>query len=146
MKYTLNQIKARLETFAAAHLQVKGNISFGEIEEVTNQAIECFPYMFCIVQPSNFSGHQIEFSITIVVMDLVAKDLSNRWDVWSDTAQILSDIRAYMNDPAFDDLYIMPDDLPITPFAERFTDDVTGWSGDFKFRIVDVKDRCALPI
>ncbi len=146
MNYTLNQIKARLEQFANAHLQLKGSISFGEIEEVSNQSVYKFPYMFGVLQPASFVGKQIEFTITIVIMDLVEKDLSNRWEVWSDTSQMFADLRAYLNDPDFDDMYVFNDSITITPFADRFTDDVTGWSGDIKFTVNELKDRCALPV
>jgi len=146
MSFTINQIKKRLEDFANAHLQLKGSISFGELEEVSNQSIYKFPYMFCVIQPSSFIDREFELNMTIIIMDLVEKDLSNRWEVWSDIQLMFSDLRAYLNDPAHDDEYIIDDNITITPFADRFTDDVTGWGGDIRFTISDLKDRCAIPL
>lgn len=146
MNYTLNQIAAKLRTFATSHGQIKGNYSFGELEEVSNQGVLNFPYMFCILKPGLLGSQNVEINISIIVMDLVNKDLSNRMEVWSDTLQILTDLRAYLDDPSFDDLFTIDiQNIPTTPFADRFTDDVTGWVADLKFRIVDLKDRCAIP-
>lgn len=102
--------------------------------------------MFCILQPSSFITREFEVNMTIVIMDLVEKDISNRWEVWSDIQLMFSDLRAFLNDPLQDDNYIIDDNITITPFADRFTDDVTGWSGDIRFTISDLKDRCAIPI
>lgn len=146
MSYTINQIKKRLEDFANAHLQLKGSVSFGELEEVSNQGVLKFPYMFGILQPGSFIGKQFEVRMTIVIMDLVEKDLSNRWEVWSDTQLMFGDLRAFLNDPDFDDEYVFDDNITLTPFADRFTDDVTGWSADVTFRINELKDRCAIPL
>lgn len=138
-------MKARLETFASSHLQIK-EIRFGELEEVSNQGEYLFPYMFCMLQPSRFEGTQLVYVIDIIIMDLVNKNLDNRWEVWSDIALIMSDLRAYLNTPSFDDDYILENDFQITPFADRFTDDVTGWLGVFELKINDVKDRCVIPL
>lgn len=146
MAYTINQIKKRLESFADQHLQLKGSVSFGEIEEVSNQGILKFPYMFCVLQPSTFITREFEINLTIVIMDLVEKDLSNRWEVWSDIQLMFSDLRAFLNTPEFDDNYTVDDNITITPFADRFTDEVTGWSGNIKFTVSDLKDRCSIPI
>jgi hypothetical protein len=146
VSYTINQIKKRLEDFANAHLQLKGSVSFGELEEVSNQGVLKFPYMFGILQPGSFIGKQFEVRMTIVIMDLVEKDLSNRWEVWSDTQLMFGDLRAFLNDPDFDDEYVFDDNITLTPFADRFTDDVTGWSADVTFRINELKDRCAIPL
>lgn len=146
MNYTLNQVAKVLRTFAETHGQIKGNFSFGELEEVSNDGITQFPYMFCILKPSLLGNQNAEINISIIIMDLVNKDLSNRLEVWSDVQQIFIDLRAYLSDPAFEDYFIIDEvNIPITPFADRFTDDVTGWVGDFKFKIVDLKDRCAIP-
>lgn len=146
MNYTVNQIRKRLEDFANEHLQLKGSISFGEIEEVSNQGVLKFPYMFCVLQPSSFFGKTFEVNMTIVIMDLVEKNLSNRWEVWSDVQLMFADLRAYLNNPDYDEGFVFNDNITLTPFADRFTDDVTGWSADIKFKISDVKDRCAIPL
>lgn len=147
MNYTLNQLNQKINLFAIDHGQIKGNYSFGELEEVTNQGINKFPYLFGILKPSMLGGQSAVITISIVIMDLVHKDLSNRVEVWSDVLQIFTDFRAYMTDPDFSDYFILDnsENIVITPFADRFTDDVTGWVGDFKFRIVDTLDRCSIP-
>ena len=146
MSYTINQIKKRLEDFANQHLQLNGSISFGELEEVSNQGVLKFPYMFGILQPGSFIGRQFEVRMTIVIMDLVENGLSNRWEVWSDTQLMFGDLRAFLNDPEFDNEYVFDDNITLTPFADRFTDDVTGWSAEVTFRINELKDRCAIPL
>ena len=146
MNYTINQIKNRLQEFANQHLQLKGSIAFGEVEEGSNLGVVQVPYMFCTPQPSSFTGKQFEFNMIIIIMDLVEKDLSNRWEIWSDIQLMFSDLRAFLNDSNFDDYYIIQDEFVITPFADRFSDDVTGWSGEIKFIINELKDKCSLPI
>jgi len=146
MNYTINQIKNRLQLFANNHLQLKGSIAFGEIEEVSNLGVVQFPYMFCTPQSSSFTERQFEFNMVVIIMDIVDKDLSNRFEIWSDVQLMFSDLRAFLNQEAEDDNYIISNSFNLTPFADRFTDDVTGWSGEIKFTISDLKDKCSLPI
>ncbi len=102
--------------------------------------------MYCILKPGMLGNQKVEINISIVIMDLVKKDLSNRMEVWSDTLQILTDLRAYLCDPSYqDDFTIDEVNIPYTPFADRFVDDVTGHAADFKFKVIDLKDRCAIP-
>jgi hypothetical protein len=145
MVYTLNQLNAKIKEFADAHLQLKGSYSLGELEEVTNQGAVQFPFMYAILEPSNFSNRNVSITISFIVMDLVHKDLSDRVEVWSDTLQIISDLKAFLFKSEHDDLFTIDEEIPIISFADRFTDDVTGWTADITFRINDLKDSCAIP-
>lgn len=116
-----------------------------ELEEISNQQVILFPYMAAILTSGSLGVRQTRLNISIVIMDMVHPDLSNRIEVWSDTLQIINDLKAYLNDPAFDDYYILQEESQLTPFADRFTDNVTGWKMDLVFIINDLKDRCAIP-
>lgn len=145
MRYTLNQINQKLSDFASSHLQVN-SYAFGELEEISNQEVVNFPFMFALIKPGVLGRQSTEINISIILADMVHKDLSNRLEVQSDLLQIGNDLRAYLSDPDFDELFtIEEDNIPYTPFADRFNDDVTGHVFDFKFKIIDQKDRCAIP-
>lgn len=145
MVYSLNQLNAKIKEFADSHLQLKGSYHLGELEEITNQGVESFPYLFGILEPSSFGNRNVKISISFWVMDLVHKDLSNRIEVSSDTLQIISDLKAFFFSGELDDFVTIGEDIPITPFHDSLTDDVTGWVADFTFYINDLKDSCAIP-
>ena len=146
MIYTLNQLHAKIKEFADGHLQLKGNYFLGELQEVSNQQVITWPYLFGVLDSSSLSNRSVKISISFIMMDQVHPDLSNRVEVWSDTLQILSDLRAWLNKPEFSDLFTVSDEMPITPFADRFTDNPTGWTMDVEFTITDLRDYCAIPM
>jgi hypothetical protein len=144
MNYSLNQIKGKLEQFANDHLQIKEFYTKDPLE-LLNSAETKFVAMVAVFLPSAIQGKIVNLKMSVLFMDLVNKDLTNEMEVLSDTLQIALDFRAWMDDPDFDDLFIVDDSLVITPFYEKGDNECTGWQMDITVRITDLKDRCAIP-
>jgi hypothetical protein len=145
MNYSLNQVKSILEKFASDHLQVN-EFYLKDPLELLNNAETKFCAMVALFMPSTVSGNIVKLKISILFMDLVNKDLTNETEVLSDTLQIALDCRAYLSHPDYDDLFIIADDMQLTPFYEKGDNEVTGWQMDIQANITDLKDRCAIPV
>jgi hypothetical protein len=145
MRYTLNQIVNRLEEFAEKHQQIN-SFGFGDPWEMDTGKGTLYPRMFAVFVPSRLSKKQMKLNFSILFMDLVKKDESNELEVQSDMLQVCCDLRAYLTD--FDQYFTIneDDDLPVEPFTEKFDEELTGMKIDITFKIIDLKDRCVIPL
>lgn len=149
MRYTLNQILKDIETFCDTHGQV-GQYCFKDPNELLNDHESRFPVVDAIVRPARFSGTQgtprtVSFLIELYFMDLVHKDLSNEQDVLSDQAQIAMDLLAYFDKEEFADKFTLDVNGQLDPFYEKGDNEVTGWSLAINFKVLDLRDKCAIP-
>jgi hypothetical protein len=144
MKYSLNQVKEKLNLFASSHLQVN-EFSMKDPLELLNNSESKYVAMVALFQPSTIQKNIVNLKISVLFMDLVNKDLSNETEVLSDTLQIALDFRAWLDNPDFDDLFIVDDNVPIVPFYEKGDNECTGWQMEITARISDLKDRCVIP-
>lgn len=144
MRYSLNQIKIKLEEFATRHQQIN-EFGFGDISDLLNNKDQMFPQMFAIPRPSAINDKLIDINLDLLFFDLVKKDESNEAEIWSDMLQVALDLRAWLQNPEFDDLFSA--DISVAePFTDRFDEEVTGWRVPVRFRVIDIKDRCAIPL
>lgn len=147
MRYTLNQIFRDLNTFAEEHGQV-GEFLFKDPLELLNDKEANFPVIDAVLRPSRFGGAgpiEVSFTFDFYFMDLVQKDLSNEQEVLSDQAQIAMDLIAYLNNPTFDDKFTVATDGSLVPFYEKGDNEMTGWTLSLIFKVLDLRDRCAIP-
>lgn len=114
--------------------------------ELLNCSESRFPAMVAVLRPATVQGNSVLLNFEILFMDLVHKDLSNEFDVLNDQLLIALDCRAWMNDPANDDLFIIGESLQLNPFYEKSDNEVTGWSMSIQCRVQDLKDRCQIPL
>lgn len=144
MNYTLNQVIKKIQDFCDAHPQVK-SFDFGEQLYISNIGKEEFVYIYAVPQPSSIQDQIVKLNILIICCDLVSIDKTNQSEVWSDTLQILTDLRAYLNDPDLDDYFVVDNNTQVIPFNDKYTDNVSGWTMNLVLNINDLKDRCAIP-
>ena len=145
MNYTLNNIKEKLQQFATDHLQVN-EFALKDPLELLNASESRFPAVVCLFRPSNIQGNYVFLNIDLLFMDLVHKDLSNELDVLSDQLLIALDCRAYLNNPLNDEFFTIMDNANLQPFYEKSDNEVTGWQMSLQFKIIDLKDRCQIPL
>jgi len=145
MNYSLNQIKQKLQAFATAQIQVN-EFSLKDPLELLNCSETRFPAVVALFRPSSITGNTVLLNIDLLFMDLVHKDLSNELDVLNDQLLIALDCRAYLNNPDFDDLFILGENVSLNPFYEKSDNEATGWQMSLQCKIVDLKDRCQIPV
>lgn len=144
MNASLVQIKEKLRLFAVSHPQVN-EFSLKDPLDYLDCKESRFPAVIALFKPSTISGKNIFINMDILFMDLVHKDLSNEVDVLNDQLLTAVDLRAYLNDSAFDDLFTISESAQLTPFWEKSDNEVTGWTMGIQLIITDLKDRCQIP-
>lgn len=145
MRYTLNQVKILLERIATEHQQIN-EFGFGDIWEVDSIKEYSFPLMWGVLKPADISDKIVELNIDLLFMDLVSKDEGNETEVLSDMLQVALDVRAWLNDDDLADYFTIDVSNRAEPFTEKFDVEVSGWMLSIRFKIIDLKDRCAIPL
>lgn len=159
MAYTLNQFHNVFKTFAQNHRFVN-SYGFGDLADIGNGVENysvnkdnstgklMYPSMWITPQPSVIDRHFIRWKFNILFYDLVHKDDSNSIEVLSDTQQCAADLINYLRNPSYEDYFSIDNEysFQITPFRDRFNDEVTGWMLDLEIDVVNLNDRCTIPI
>jgi len=132
---TFNQILNEFKTIFENNLFIK-NYRIGDIFEVDFNSLDktvTYPFVVLIPQPSTLNEKSIDYSFSLVVMDLVDEDEFNEFEVWSDTEQIGFDVIAAINNNR-GALKNWNFDYPITrtPFSESYNDRLAGWTFDLQ--------------
>lgn len=144
-RYTLHQTIDKIKAIANDHAQIN-SFGYGELSDVDATKGYTMPLCWAVEQQSNISGRVLSNSVMIIVMDLVHKDLSNALEVVSNTQQILTDIIAEMQSPENQALFeVNADSVGLTPFQDRFDDEVSGWYCTLNIETSYLQDRCAVP-
>jgi len=131
---TIQSVKTTVEAHPAVETFRVGPISYIELPDSILPNIK-YPYVHLVAQPSILGNATTVFEFDMIIMDLVdAENLDNQVRQQSQMLEIGRDIIAK---------YTMTDwgtmrfniDLPctVTPFVERFINDVSGWT--FQLRI-----------
>lgn len=140
---TVNNIFQLFQLIAEKHFQINGFV-YGDITEV--ESYDKLRYPLLIVSPitSEVGGNVITHSYRLSISDLVKKDDGNQVEVWSDTQQILTDLVKIFR---FDsEQFELINDPILTPFKEKWGDDVSGWQGDFEIEFDFNNTQCGVPI
>jgi len=147
---TYKDLVDRLLTIANSHAIVElvgyGNIS--DIEVPDNESPPDYPYVF--FNPVNISNDRREFNLTmnLIAMTQVRDKEQNEIDGQSICIGIIQDIVAKfiydttVSDPLID--VVTP--FTITPFKERFQDDVVGATATLTINYGKAIDGCNVPI
>jgi hypothetical protein len=165
MNYTnFRKVVKDLQAIANNHKQIN-SFGIGTIEQMIyltqevdkkdnteNYKPPIYPLMFVIPQPSTVSENFMEYSLNIVISDIMnAKNYDTQVDLWSETYQMAQDVIAqykYSVDQSQGDYESKYDiNLPITctPFSEGFDDLLVGWSFLITLQIDQPLNRCIAP-
>lgn len=142
---TLNQLIARIQTFATAHKQLKGSFLF-ELPNIKGpDEARVYPCLTSLLVSTEPSEQQETFSILFTVWDLPSDDnhRMQAQEVLSDTKLISNDLVAYLK-------YGMEDvslDVPVTmtPVYDAGEDGSYGWEFTLNLRLNQGLDLCFVP-
>ncbi len=145
---TLNQVLRRIESLALGHNQVrtfrKGLVGDLFADKQAKYAAVCLQDLGGVI---SLGGHATTLNYRMVVADLVhvsADAKTNEEDVISDTASIIMDLLAQMNNNNYDDWKISADNN-LQFFVESENDLHAGCSVDFSVRIMYEQNICQVP-
>ena len=117
-------------------------------EENTSFNSPVFPLMYVVPNNVEQKLNYMTYTFTVIVMDIIERDLTNQVDVLSDTLQIMDDIVGQFRlsvDEAlgnFNRLYYLQDPVNCMPFLEKFTDLCGGWSAQLSIDVMTPLNRC----
>jgi len=117
---TLNQIIKKIQTAAESHKMV-GKFGVGQQSNLTVENVEYYPLVWLYPDGFNLSttGNLMTYNFALLVMDRVFESESNVIEVLSDTAQIIADVFALIDDNTQDDEDF---ELVVTSNASPFYD------------------------
>lgn len=140
---TLNNLNKAFNRIADAHQQIN-SYGFGDpLDMAVSGTIE-YPMMWVIPKGVSAKQGEVAFSFTLLFMDLVHKDESNKIEVWSDQMQTALDVISELTHPDWPWTFVLPE-ASSTPFEEKGDDEVAGYSVDLVIRSKFTRDRCAIP-
>jgi hypothetical protein len=145
MQKTANEIKSSFELLASGHYQIH---SFLYAQEFEQQAYENLIYPLMLVYPlgGNLSGTSYTRNYRVVIADRVLKSEGNELEVESDTQLIALDTLAYWMKLGTNERFSITSSNTITPFWEKWGDEVTGHFVDIGIEEFYDFNSCAIPL
>lgn len=140
---TFNYINKILSDFSSAHLQINSYF-FGDITKNKQNNIE-YPLLWGVNQGVEVGYNQTIYTINIYVLDRFQPGFENENDVYNDTALILQDLKAYLQNNQVGQL-ILDDTISFDKIGDEInSDNVGGWVGSFKIAVPFNDDLCQIP-
>jgi hypothetical protein len=145
---TLNQIIKKIQTAAESHKMV-GKFGVGQQSNLTVENVEYYPLVWLYPDGFNLSttGNLMTYNFALLVMDRVFESESNVIEVLSDTAQIIADVFALIDDNTQDDEDF---ELVVTsnasPFYDAKTDILSGYAINFQILTPYLFNTCVVPV
>jgi len=145
MQKTANEIKSEFELLASGHYQIH---SFLYAQEFEQQAYENLIYPLMLVYPlgGNLSGTTYTRNYRVIIADRVLKSEGNELEVESDTQLIALDVLAYWMKLGTNERFSITSSNTITPFWEKWGDEVTGHFVDIGIEEFYDFNSCAIPL
>jgi hypothetical protein len=145
MQKTANEIKSSFELLASGHYQIH---SFLYAQEFEQQAYENLIYPLMLVYPlgGNLSGTTYTRNYRVIIADRVLKSEGNELEVESDTQLIALDVLAYWMKLGTNERFSITSSNTITPFWEKWGDEVTGHFVDIGIEEFYDFNSCAIPL
>jgi uncharacterized membrane protein len=142
---TANQIKSEFESLASGHYQIH---SFLYAQEFEQQAYENLIYPLMLVYPLGGGLQDTTYTrnYRVIIADRVLKSEGNELEVESDTQLICLDILAYWKKLGQNERFTISSSETITPFWEKWGDEVTGHFVDIGIEMFYDFNSCAIPM
>lgn len=149
---TLNNIIAVFRDISTRHEQINA-FGVGDDWEIAASAAQLHPVLWINPTaaqlprgPGGYGAFSVSF--TLKIFDLVDKDESNEEEVLSDTLEIIRDaVNEFNTHPYYiDGGFSIDGDVNITPFTEKFDEEVSGWETNITCIVPNHRSFCGSPI
>jgi hypothetical protein len=144
---TLNQHISLFRNFAESHKQIN-SFGVGELWELTEKnGDRVYSIMWMVIEPSSVTGNELIRNFTFVFADIVRPDESNENDVLSDEQQKALDLLSFLrfSDDIDDETDIIKSST-ITPFTEKFEDNLAGCIVTVQIKQAFIYNYCDAPL
>lgn len=144
----------------ADHHKQLNSFGFGSVEDFTywtesrdkednpNFQAPIYPLLYVVPGEVKQNFGYMNYGFTIIVSDIIERDLKNQTDVLSDTNQILDDIisqfRLSVTDSLgnFNNEYYLDESIECIPFLEKYDDLLGGWTAELNIEVKIPLNRC----
>jgi len=141
-----NQINDLFQAITDAHYQLK-RFGSGELSEADVNVFvkESNNYPMLWLTPVNVqtANNTLNYSLNLLVIDVVDKDKNNEQQVLSDNLQIALDIVRLLR--YTEDEFNVVDEPVITPFAGRYSEWLAGWALEINLQVDFQLNNCDIP-
>lgn len=148
------QLMTDLSNICYEHQQVN-SFGFGTLDQITNdietRKAPLYPKVFCVPEGVTLNQGELQYQLSIIVMDRLNNDLSNQVDVMSDTLEIAKDIFTVFNlsytpkNGDFTREYEATFGDTLTAFLEEYDDVLGGWTLNVTISQPFDYNRCNVP-
>lgn len=148
------QLMTDLSNICYEHTQVN-SFGFGELDQLTEdietKKAPLYPRVFSVPEGVTLNQGELQYQLSIIVMDKLTTDLSNQVDVMSDTLEIAKDIFTTFNlsyspqNGDFTRYYEVTFGDTLTPFLEDYNDVLGGWTLNVTISQPFDYNRCDIP-
>ena len=141
---SLNYLLKQIEIVVDGHAQVN-TYAQGQRYDFSASTPLLYPCVWAIPGGGSLdiTGRQLNYTITLVLMDIELADGSNQIDILSDTMLILTDIVAKFQENNEDESqWTITSVGALTPFVDSFLDTVSGHSVDLTISAFFGEDIC----
>lgn len=149
MIWGLNIIVNKFAEIAASHMELK-SFGYGAVPDIDSQLQSNALFTQLWVEPLssqlvfNKGGVVNQRRYAIYCYDLIRQDEKNIISTWNNTELILIDIIKLLKYDSVD--YRIVNDPILTPFSERFADNVTGYMTEIILETPESSGTCDIPI
>ena len=141
---TKNNIAKWFEDFQINHTQLK-DFGYGDFADISMETATVYPLMWVSPQPCQVNGQTISFIYVIAIADRCDKARANAIEVESDTFQICLDLLASANYPVSSLDWELVEATTITPFMEKWKDEVEGNMFTITLNVDFDYNECEIP-
>lgn len=140
---TLNQVKDRLQVIVLDNPLIR-TFEWEQLSETNTESDFPLAHVF-VGEGVNQIGSVLNLPINIMLMDLVQKDSSNKFEVSSDMLQAGKNILAALR--MENDYFVLDKDtISMSDFyTEKFDTEACGWILTFTLKVANPYDSCGLP-
>lgn len=148
MEKTLNQIIDIFKDFTDTYPLVR-TIKFGTAKQLNSflQNQDETPYIYIQPVTINLSGNLMTYQFKVGCYDSRGKNLDNLIDVWSDTAQILTDYRKWLINTFENNAIwsVNTDSVSLIPLVNSTNDWMSGWEMNINVSTGLIESDCLVP-
>lgn len=145
MRYSLNQLKEKINEFSDSHAQLN-SFGFGEIENINISGNTSYPHLYACLEPSSIQGKFTNINLALLFIDKA--EVNNNeitTEIKSDMLQVANDCLTWLSHPNNRDYFEVQQNAPIIFFTHEFTDVIAGCKLNLTFSIFNSNNYCAIP-
>ena len=141
-----NQINDLFQAITDAHYQLKrfgsGELSEADVNVFVKESTN-YPMLWLTPVNVQTANNTLNYSLNLLVVDVVDKDKNNEQQVLSDNLQIALDIVRLLR--YTEDEFNIVDEPVITPFAGRYGEWLAGWALEINLQVDFQLNDCDIP-